>query len=69
MEYTAPYVIIEGACLVRNDAPLQRNAWLGGFIEEMKASGFVAESLTRHGIEGAGVAPCASPCQDGPRPP
>jgi len=162
MDYTAPYVIIEGAYLVRSDAPLQRNeevdrpgtrvavgrgsaydlfltrelksaslvraptspevtnlflaqklevaagvkqqleadakrvggvrllpgrfmvieqamgvpkgrsasqAWLSGFIEQMKASGFVAESLTRHGIEGAGVAPCASRCQAGPRPP
>ena len=25
MEYTAPCVIIEGAYLVRNNAPLQRN--------------------------------------------
>jgi polar amino acid transport system substrate-binding protein len=150
MEYTAPYVIIEGAYLVRNNSPLQRNdevdrpgarvavgrgsaydlfltrelksatlvraptspevtdffltqnlevaagvkqqleadakrvggvrllpgrfmvieqamgvpkgrtaaqAWLSGFIEEMKASGFVAEALKRHGIEGALVAP------------
>ena len=32
-------------------------AWLGAFIEEMKASGFVAEALRRHGIEGAAVAP------------
>jgi polar amino acid transport system substrate-binding protein len=31
--------------------------WLSGFIEEMKASGFVAQALNRHGIEGAGVAP------------
>ncbi|RSZ45978.1 MULTISPECIES: ABC transporter substrate-binding protein [unclassified Variovorax] len=150
MEYTAPYVIIEGAYLVRNASPLQRNAdvdragtrvvvgrgsaydlfltrelkaatlvrastspevtnqflaqnldvaagvrqqleadaarvggvrllpdrfmvieqamgvpkgrvaaqaWLGDFVEEMKASGFVAEALKRHGIEGAAVAP------------
>ena len=150
MEYTAPYVIIEGAYLVRNDSPLQRNeevdrpgmriavgrgsaydlfltrelksatlvraptspavtdlflaqnlevaagvrqqleadarrvggvrllpgrfmvieqamgvpkgriaaqAWLSGFIEEMKASGFVAARLRQHGIEGAGIAP------------
>jgi len=150
MEYTAPYVIIEGAYLVRGDSPLQRNedvdragtrvavgrgsaydlfltrelkaatlvraptspavtnlfiaqqldvaagvkqqleadakrvggvrllpgrfmvieqamgvhkgriaaqAWLSGFIEEMKASGFVAQALRRHGIEGAAVAP------------
>ena len=150
MEYTAPYVIIEGAYLVRNASPLQRNeevdragtrvavgrgsaydlfltrelksatlvraptspavtdlflaqnlevaagvkqqleadagrvggvrllpgrfmvieqamgvpkggtaaqAWLSGFIEEMKSSGFVAQALQRHGIQGAAVAP------------
>lgn len=152
IEYTAPYVIIEGAYLVRNDSTLQRNdevdrtgtrvvvgrgsaydlyltralkaatlvraptspavtdmflaerldvaagvrqqleadarrvsgvrllpgrfmvieqamgvpkgrtaaqAWLSGFIEDMKASGFVGDALRRHGIEGAGVAPRA----------
>lgn len=32
-------------------------AWLSGYIEEMKASGFVAQALKRHGIEGAAVAP------------
>lgn len=32
-------------------------AWLSVFIEEMKASGFVAEALRRHGIQGASVAP------------
>jgi polar amino acid transport system substrate-binding protein len=32
-------------------------AWLSAFIEEMKASGFVADALRRHGIEGAAVAP------------
>ena len=35
-------------------------AWLGGFIEGMKASGFVADALKRHGIEGAQVAPPAA---------
>jgi polar amino acid transport system substrate-binding protein len=30
---------------------------LSAFVEEMKASGFVARSLLRHGIEGASVAP------------
>jgi polar amino acid transport system substrate-binding protein len=152
MEYTAPYVIIEGAYLVRSASPLQRNeevdragtrvvvgrgsaydlfltrelkaatlvraptspqvtdvflaenldvaagvkqqleadakrvagvrllpgrfmviqqamgvpkgrtaaqAWLSAYIEEMKASGFVAEALRRHRIEGAAVAPRA----------
>ncbi len=32
-------------------------AYLTRFVEEMKASGFVAEGLRRHGIEGAAVAP------------
>ena len=32
-------------------------AWLSAFIEEMKATGFVANALQRHGIEGAAVAP------------
>jgi polar amino acid transport system substrate-binding protein len=150
MEYTAPYVIIEGAYLVRNASPLQKNedvdragtrvaagrgsaydlyltrelkaakieraptspavvdfflaqnlevaagvkqqlemdakrvggvrllpgrfmvieqsmgvpkgrtsaqAWLSSFIEEMKATGFVAQALERHRIQGAVVAP------------
>ena len=153
MEYTAPYVIIEGAYLVRNGSPLQRNedvdragariavgrgsaydlyltrqvkaatlvrvptspvvvdeflkqnldvaagvkqqlqadamrvggvrllpgrfmvieqamgvpkgrtaaqAWLSAYIEQQKASGFVAEALRRHRIEGAAVAPARS---------
>ena len=32
-------------------------AELSTFVEEMKASGFVAEALERHGIQGASVAP------------
>ena len=32
-------------------------AYLNQFIEEMKASGYVAQALKRHGIEGAAVAP------------
>ena len=31
--------------------------WLADFVEAAKASGFVAEALSRHGIEGASVAP------------
>lgn len=34
---------------------------LRGFIEEMKASGFVRERLKRHGVEGASVAPSERP--------
>jgi polar amino acid transport system substrate-binding protein len=36
-------------------------AYLRTFIEDAKASGFVARSLARHGIEGASVAPPAPP--------
>lgn len=32
-------------------------AYLTAFVEEMKSSGFVAEALKRHGVEGATVAP------------
>ena len=35
-------------------------AWLSRYIEEMKASGFVADALKRHAIEGAAVAPARS---------
>lgn len=31
--------------------------YVNDFVQEMKASGFVAQALTRHGIEGARVAP------------
>lgn len=34
--------------------------YLKAFIEEMKAGGFVAASLARHGIQGAAVAPAAA---------
>lgn len=50
------FMVIEQAMGVPKGR-LAAQAWLGGFIEEMKASGFVAASLRRHGIEGAGVAP------------
>lgn len=35
-------------------------AVLAAFVEEMKASGFVAHALKRHGIEGASVAPAGN---------
>jgi polar amino acid transport system substrate-binding protein len=34
-------------------------AALRSFVEEMKASGFVAQALQRHGVQGASVAPAA----------
>lgn len=39
--------------------------FLRGFVEEMKASGFVAAALERHGIQGASLAPAADG-KDGP---
>jgi polar amino acid transport system substrate-binding protein len=35
-------------------------AYLSSYVEEMKASGFVAQALLRHGIQGAAVAPPAT---------
>jgi len=57
--------LLEGRFMVINQAmgtPRGRDAgakYLAAFVEEMKASGFVADSLKRHRIEGALVAPPA----------
>ncbi|MES2941011.1 MAG: ABC transporter substrate-binding protein [Pseudomonadota bacterium] len=50
------FMVIEQAMAVPKGRAAAQ-AWLGGYIEEMKASGFVAQALQRHGIEGAAVAP------------
>lgn len=55
--------MLPGRFMVINQAmgtPRERAAgaaYLRTFIEEMKSSGFVADALARHRIEGAGVAP------------
>ena len=55
--------LLPGRFMVINQAmglPKGREAgarYLTGFVEEMKRSGFVAQALARHGIEGAAVAP------------
>jgi len=49
------FMVIEQAMGVPKGR-LAAQAWLSGFIEQMKASGFVAAALQRHGIEGAAVA-------------
>jgi polar amino acid transport system substrate-binding protein len=57
--------LLEGRFMVINQAmgaPKGRAAgvrYLAEFIEEMKASGFVANALKRHGVEGAAIAPPA----------
>jgi polar amino acid transport system substrate-binding protein len=58
--------LLPGRFMVINQAmatPRGRDAgarYLNRFVEEMKASGFVASALVRHGIEGAAVAPPAA---------
>ncbi|MES3003080.1 MAG: ABC transporter substrate-binding protein [Pseudomonadota bacterium] len=55
--------LLDGRFMVIQQAmglPKGRDAaarYVDAFIEEMKASGFVAQALARHGIEGAAVAP------------
>ena len=58
--------LLDGRFMVINQAmatPKGRAAgarYLAEFIEEMKATGFIANALTRYGITGAGVAPPAA---------
>lgn len=58
--------MLDGRFMVINQAmgvPKGRTAaqaWLSSFIEDMKASGFVAAALQRHAIQGAAVAPAGA---------
>jgi polar amino acid transport system substrate-binding protein len=58
--------LLEGRFMVIHQAmglPKGRDAahsYLGAFVEDMKARGFVAQALARHRIDGATVAPAAS---------
>ena len=65
VSYSAAYVVIEGdnqanqanqAMVTTKDRDAGA-AYLREFVEEMKATGFVAQALGRHKIEGASVAP------------
>ena len=55
--------LLDGRFMVINQAmamPRGRDAgaeYLDDFVEEMKASGFVAQSLARNRVEGASIAP------------
>jgi polar amino acid transport system substrate-binding protein len=53
------FMVIEQAMGVPAGRGAAAEAALRGFVEEAKASGFVARALERHGIEGAVVAPAA----------
>ena len=50
------FMVIEQAMGVPKGR-LVAQRWLSHYIEDMKASGFVAQALARHGIQGAAVAP------------
>jgi polar amino acid transport system substrate-binding protein len=52
------FMVIQQAMGVPRDREAVAAA-LRDFVEEMKASGFVAQALQRHGIQGASVAPAA----------
>lgn len=53
------FMIIQQAVGLASGRSAIAGAYLKGFVEEMKASGAVAEALRRNGIEGATVAPKA----------
>jgi len=53
------FMVIQQAMGAPASRGVSAQALLCGFVEEMKASGFVADALKRHGIEGAIVAPDA----------
>jgi polar amino acid transport system substrate-binding protein len=54
------FMVIQQAMGTPASRGAEAQALLAAFVEEMKASGFVADALERHGIEGAIVAPAAS---------
>lgn len=53
------FMVIRQAMGVAKSRGAAAAAALSAFVEEMKASGFVADALRRHGIAGASVAPIA----------
>jgi polar amino acid transport system substrate-binding protein len=58
------FMVIEQAMGVPKTRGEAAQTYVAAFVEEMKASGFVAESLARHRIEGAAVAPAAGHLDD-----
>jgi polar amino acid transport system substrate-binding protein len=51
------FMVIRQAMGLPKGRSAEAVAYLRSFVETMKASGFVADALRRHGIEGASVAP------------
>lgn len=55
------FMVIQQAMGLPKGRPQAAVQYLAAFVEDMKSSGFVAQALLRHGIEGASVAPSTSP--------
>ncbi|MBK9136169.1 MAG: transporter substrate-binding domain-containing protein [Betaproteobacteria bacterium] len=53
------FMVIQQAMGLPKTRGAAAHAFLAAFVEEMKAGGFVADALARHGVEGASVAPAA----------
>ncbi len=53
------FMVIAQAMGVASSRGQAAAALLADFVEQKKASGFIAEALARHGIQGASVAPAA----------
>ena len=51
------FMVIQQAMATPSTRGPQAAAYLKEFVEDVKASGFVAKALARHGIQGASVAP------------
>lgn len=51
------FMVIQQAMGLPKDRDENANHYLRAFVENLKASGFVAEALVRHGIQGCAVAP------------
>ncbi|QSI28897.1 transporter substrate-binding domain-containing protein [Variovorax sp. RKNM96] len=51
------FMVIQQAMGLPRSRGMEAANFLSGFVEEMKATGFVADAMARHGIEGALVAP------------
>lgn len=58
------FMVINQAMGVPKSKGLEAALFLRTFVEDMKAQGIVNASMTRHGIQGAGVGPAADPKLD-----
>ena len=52
-------VINQSMAVAKNRSP-EAVRYVAAFVEDMKSSGFVANALKRHRIEGASIAPAAT---------